>query len=63
MQRIEQHVQSFYVIACMKQVLSMPLWLMNRNVFIEKHIQREFPIVIARFACCNWSVTLVTQQV
>ena len=26
----------FYVIACMKRFVSMPLWLMNRNVFIEK---------------------------
>jgi len=26
----------FYVIACMKRFLSMPLWLMNRNGFIEK---------------------------
>jgi len=27
---------SFYVTAWMKRCLSMPLWLMNRNVFIEK---------------------------
>jgi len=33
---VAQHVQSFYVIACMKRFLSMPLWLMNRNVFVEK---------------------------
>jgi len=35
-ERIAQHVQSFYVIACMKRFLSMPLWLMNRNFFSEK---------------------------
>ena len=26
----------------------------------KSDIQREFPIVLARFAYCNWSVTLVT---
>jgi len=34
--RIAQHVQSFYIIACVERFLSMPLWFMNRNVFIEK---------------------------
>jgi len=28
----------------------------------KSDIQRGFPIVLARFAYCNWSVTLVTSQ-
>ena len=60
-QRIAQHVQSFYVIACMKRLLSIPLWPMNRNVFIEKRHSARVPYSLSMI--CLLQVKCNTRKV